>query len=60
LSATNEGSIVEFHNFLFSDGSKEKRVAKLTSELRRIEPVPNIEFDKATRIDIQHLIAYII
>lgn len=58
LSARNLELIKKFHEYLFSSGSKELRVTKLSSQLRRICKVLHKDLDKASKEDIISLIAF--
>ncbi len=57
ISPRNKELITKFHNYLFSTGTKEIRVAKLSSQLRRIGSRLNKDFDCTTKQDIQDTIA---
>jgi len=54
----NKTLIGSFQNYIFSKGSGELRVAKLTSQLRRIVVVLNKDLDKVEKIDIENTIGY--
>jgi len=57
-TARNLELINKFQEYMFSTGSKELRVSKLSSQLRRICEVLNKDLDKANKDDIIRLIAY--
>lgn len=59
ISARNKALITEFTNYLFARGCSRLRVSKLSSQLRRICRLLKKDFDKATKQDIQGLIAQI-
>ncbi|MBI3032462.1 tyrosine-type recombinase/integrase [Candidatus Woesearchaeota archaeon] len=56
-SPKNKDLITEFHNYLYSTGTKDLRVTKLSSELRKISLLLAKDFDKATQKDIQSIVA---
>ena len=56
-SGINKGLITQFHNYLFSTGTKELRVAKLSSQLRRISLILDKDMDTVVQQDIQNVIA---
>lgn len=58
ISARNKELITGFHNYLFSRGTKELRVAKVSSQLRRIALILNKDCDTATKDDIQNVVAF--
>jgi len=57
ISSKNKELITKFHNYLFSTGSGLLRVAKLSSQLRRICPKLDKSLDKLGKSDIINLIA---
>lgn len=59
ISQTNKELIKRFQHSLFSRGSGELRVAKLSSQLRRMAPELNKDFNNASKEDIERLIATI-
>jgi len=56
-SARNKELITQFHNYLFSTGSGNLRVAKLSSQLRRICSLLDKDLDKINYEDIEKVIA---
>ena len=57
-SPRNKEVLNGFHNFLFSTGSKELRVTKVSGQLRRIADVLKKDFDIATDKDLQAVVAH--
>ena len=58
LSRENKDIIMDFQNYLFSKGTGEQRTSKLMGQLRRIALHMDKDFEKATRKDVQSVIAY--
>lgn len=59
ISQHNKELITEFHNYLFAKGTKELRVSKLSGQLRFLANKLGKDFDKATKKDVQSLIAFV-
>jgi len=57
ISPRDKELITKFHNYLFSTGSGTLRVAKLSSQLRRICPKLRKDLDDVCKSDIMDLIA---
>lgn len=57
ISQKDKKLITDFHNYLFSKGSGSLRVTKLSSQLRRMSPKMDKDFDKATKEDLINLVA---
>jgi len=58
ISQRNKDLIMKFHSYLFAKGSRQLRVSKLSSELRRICLKLNKDLDKATKDDILRIVAF--
>jgi len=57
ISRRNKDLILEFGNYLFSTTSKQLRVAKVSGQLRKIAEILQVDFNKATKQDLQRVIS---
>lgn len=58
-SDMNKELISRFHNFLFSKGSKDLRVTKLSYQVRKLCDILGKDLDQVTQPDIERLIGFI-
>lgn len=59
ISEKNKKLILDFHKYLFSEGSSKPRVIKLSWQLRVLGKLLNKDFDKADEQDIRGVVAEI-